>query len=169
MLPCSPFMFKNTIDRWTMVDTVCASAVISPLRLQLEKCVTRWSILFHMQYFQLLTSFVIFLYIELALVCWRNRQCSLFWDYIPDSDFFCINCQTTWWVSLDWSPWGAAKKRCSSELVKWHNIYTPEECADEWRQKKLIESYCVMNVFIIFGIMFVTASALENSPQSFDV
>ena len=48
----------------------------------------------------------------------------------------------------------------------------PEECADEWRQNnadlKLLEN-CVMNGFIIFGIMFMTATGLENSPQSFGV
>ena len=51
-----------------------------------------------------------------------------------------------------------------------HAIYTPEECADEWRQNnadlKLLEN-CVMNGFMIFGIMFMTATGLENSPQSF--
>ena len=26
------------------------------------------------------------------------------------------------------------KQRCCSEFTKWHDIYTPEECADEWRQ-----------------------------------
>ena len=54
----------------------------------------------------------------------------------------------------------------------------PEESADEWRQNnadlKLLEN-CVMNRFhhfrgfIIFGIMFMTATGLENSPQSFGV
>ena len=43
---------------------------------------------------------------------------------------------------------------------------------DEWRQNnadlKLREN-CVMNGFIIFGIVFMTATGLENSPQSFDV
>ena len=50
--------------------------------------------------------------------------------------------------------------------MKWHDIYTPEECMDEWRQNnadlKLLEN-CVMNGFIMFGIM---ATGLENSPQS---
>ena len=49
-------------------------------------------------------------------------------------------------------------------------------CADEWRQNnddlkllpgKLLEN-CVMNGFM-FGIMFMTATGLENSLQSFDV
>ena len=51
-------------------------------------------------------------------------------------------------------------------------IYTPEEWADEWRQNnadlKLLEN-CVMNGFFIFGIMFMTATGLKNSPQSFGV
>ena len=33
---------------------------------------------------------------------------------------------------------------------------------------KLLEN-CVMNGFIMFSIMFMTATGLENSPQSFDV
>ena len=64
------------------------------------------------------------------------------------------------------------KQRCGSEFAKWHAIYTPEECADEWRQNnadlKLLEN-SVMNGFTMFGIMFMTATGLENSPQSFDV
>ena len=26
------------------------------------------------------------------------------------------------------------KQRCGSGSAKWHDIYTPEDCADEWRQ-----------------------------------
>ena len=26
------------------------------------------------------------------------------------------------------------KQRCGSEIARWHYIYTPEECVDEWRQ-----------------------------------
>ena len=59
------------------------------------------------------------------------------------------------------------KQRCV-EFTKWHDIYKPEECADESRQNnadlKLLEN-CVMNGFI----MFMTATGLEKSPQSFDV
>ena len=58
-------------------------------------------------------------------------------------------------------------RRCGSEFAK----YTPEECVDDWRQNnadlKLLEN-CVMNGFM-FGIMFMTATGLQNSPQSFDV
>ena len=64
------------------------------------------------------------------------------------------------------------KQRCGSEFAKWHDIYTPKECADKWRQHnadlKLLEN-CVMNGFIMFGIMFMTATGLENLPQSFDI
>ena len=112
-----------------------------------------------------------------------NGQCSLFWDYIPESKLcFCLNhlrrspgtqsirpiqklhsCQTTT---------RNQKQLCGSEFAKWHDIYTPEECADEWRQNnadlKLLENF-IMNGFIIFGIRFMTATGLENSPQSFDV
>ena len=63
------------------------------------------------------------------------------------------------------------KQSFGSEFAKLHDIYTPEECADEWRQNnadlKLLEN-CVMNGFIVFGILFMTATGLENSPQSFD-
>ena len=55
--------------------------------------------------------------------------------------------------------------------MKWHDIYTPEESTDEWRQNntdlKLFEN-CVMNG-LLFGIMLMTATGLENSPESFDV
>ena len=57
------------------------------------------------------------------------------------------------------------KQRCGSKFAKWHDIYRPEKCADEWRQNNADIKYCVMNGFI----MFMTATALENSPQSFDV
>ena len=45
-----------------------------------------------------------------------------------------------------------------TRFAKWHDIYTPEECAEQWRQSnadlKLLEN-CVMNGFIMFGIMFM--------------
>ena len=64
------------------------------------------------------------------------------------------------------------KQRCGSEFAKWYAIYTPEECADEWRQNNvdftLLEN-CVENGFIMFGIMFMTATGLGIIRQSFDV
>ena len=68
--------------------------------------------------------------------------------------------------------WNNQKQRCSSDFAKLHDIYTPKEWADELRQNnadlKLLEN-CVMNDFIMIGIMCMTATGLENSPQSFDV
>ena len=37
------------------------------------------------------------------------------------------------------------------EYAKWHDIFTPEECADEWMQNKPILSDFVMNGFIMPG------------------
>ena len=69
------------------------------------------------------------------------------------------------------SRWGVTKNSAVA-LSSRYDIYTPEEYADEWRQNnadlKLLEN-CVMNGFIIFGIMFMTATGLKNSPQSFGV
>ena len=66
------------------------------------------------------------------------------------------------------SRWGATKNSAVA-LSSRNNMISihPEEYADEWRQNnadlKLLEN-CVMNCFIIFGIMFMTATGLENSP-----
>ena len=155
---------KYTIDRWIVVYTVCASAVISPLKqwldsyakTRLKMCHTSKHFI-HMQYFLLLTNLVIVFV-----------QCSLFWDYIPESKLcFCVNicrpsgpysirpiqkllnCQTMTcaWYQFHSSRCRATKKqRYSSEFAKWHDIYTPEECADEWRQNnadlKLLHTHC---------------------------
>ena len=50
-----------------------------------------------------------------------------------------LNCQMMQWVPRGWVPlassrWEQPKQHCGSEFAKWHDIYTPEECADEWRQ-----------------------------------
>ena len=70
------------------------------------------------------------------------------------------------------SRWGATKNSAVALSSRNDMIYTPEECADEWRQNnadlKLLEN-CVINGFIMFDIMSMTATGLENSPQSFDV
>ena len=84
---------KYTIDRWIVVHTVCASAVISPLRQWLDSYAkTRLKMLhtfkhfIHMQHFLLLTNLVIvFVYWVSTSVLYEPRQCSLFWDYIPES------------------------------------------------------------------------------------
>ena len=62
-------------------------------------------------------------------------------------------------------------QRCNSEFAKWHDIYMPEECADEWMQNNAYFKWLgVMNGFIIrHHYSFKTATRLDNSPQSFDV
>ena len=83
-------------------------------------------------------------------------------------------------------------QRCNSEFAKWHDVYTPEECADELMQKNadftclyvytpeecadewmrktlsLLNDY-VMNGFIMSGTVFITDTPLDNSTQSFGV
>ena len=91
---------KYAIDRWTVVYTVCASAVISPLRLWLDsyaktrlKMCHTFKHFIHMQYFLLLTNlFIVFVHWVSIGVLYEPRQCSLFWDYIPESKLcFCVN------------------------------------------------------------------------------
>ena len=195
---------KHTIDRWIVVYTVCASAVISPLRQWLDsyaktllKMWHKFKHSIHMQYFLLLTNLVIFFVHWVSTgVLYEPRQCSLFWDYIPESKhrfslnlchppgtysirpiqklLNCQQCDDARWVLFQaFIPMGSnLKQRCGFEFAKLHDIYTPQECADEWRQNnadlRLLEN-CVMNGFIIFGILFMTATGLENSLQSFDV
>ena len=134
------------------------------------------------------------LYIELALVCRTNPDnVHCFGTVFPNlNPVFVSICATrpvhiptntevaqlpnndARWVLLQaFIPMGSnQKQRSGSVVAKWHDIYTPEECADELRQNnadlKLLEN-CVMNGLIIFGIMFMTATGLENSPHSFDV
>ena len=78
--------------------TVCASAVISPLRQWLDSYAkTRLKMCdtfkHYMQNFLLLTNLVIvFVHWVSTDVLYEPRQCSLFWDYIPESKFcFCVN------------------------------------------------------------------------------
>ena len=191
--------WKYKIDSWIVVYTVCAFAVISPLKHWLDsytktclKMCHTFKHFFHMQYFLLLTNLVIvFVHWVSTGVLYEPRHCSLLWDYIPESKLcFCVNlCR----LSSPYSIWpiqkllncltttrggsfilmgSKQKQRCGSEFAKWHAIYTPEECADKWRQNnadlKLLEN-CAMNGFFMFGIMFMTATGLENTPQSFDV
>ena len=91
---------KYTIDRWIMVYTVCASAVISPLRQWLDSYAkTRLKMwhtfkhFIHMQYFLLLTNLVIvFVHWISTDVLYEPWKCSLFWDYIPEYKLcFCLN------------------------------------------------------------------------------
>ena len=84
---------KYTIDRWIVVYTVCAPAMISPLKqwldsyakTRLKMCHT-FKHFIHMQYFLLLTNLVIvFVHWVSTGVLYEPRQYSLFWDYIPES------------------------------------------------------------------------------------
>ena len=122
-----------------MVYTVCASALISPLRQWLDfyaksrlKMCHTLEYFIHMQYFLLLTNFIVFVHWVSTGVLYEHRQCSLFWDYIPESKLsFCVNlcrasspysirpiqklfnCQRTTrrgWVLHHSFQWGATKK-----------------------------------------------------------
>ena len=75
------YVQKYTIDRWIVVYTVCASAVISPWRQWLDsytkirlKCVTCSSILFICNTFCCWLILLSSLYIELALVCCTDPE-----------------------------------------------------------------------------------------------
>ena len=86
---------KYPIDRWIVVYTVCASAVISPLRQWLDSYAkTRLKMwhtfkhFIHMQYFLLLTNLVIvFVRRVIAGVLYEPRQCSLFGTIFPNLNF----------------------------------------------------------------------------------
>ena len=94
------YVRKYTIDRWIVVYTVCASAVISPLRQWLD-CYAKTRLkmrhtfkhFIHLQYFLLLTNLVIvFVHWVSTGVLYEPRECSLFWDYIPEYKLcFCLN------------------------------------------------------------------------------
>ena len=77
------------------------------------------------------------------------------------------NCQTTRWLPIGWSRWGSTKHQyCNSEFAKWHDIYTPGECADEWRQNK--SNHYTSRQTVSQPRPMVTSaenSATENSPQ----
>ena len=86
---------KYTIDRWIVVNTACASAVISPLRQWLDSYAkTRLKMwhtfkhFIHMQHFLLPTKLVIvFVHWSSTGVLYEPRQCSLFWDIFPNLTF----------------------------------------------------------------------------------
>ena len=138
---------KYIIDRWIVVYTVCASTVISPLRQWLDSYAkTRLKMwhtfkhFIHMQYFLLPTNLVIvFVHWVSTGVLYEPRQCSLFWDYIPESKLYfasicaarpvhiqpiqkLLNCQQrddVQWVLQAFIPIGSNKKqRCGSEFAK---------------------------------------------------
>ena len=157
------------------------------------KCVSRSNILFICNTFCCWLILLSSLYIELALACCTNPDnVHCFGTIFPNLNFvsasICaarpVHIQSDQYRSCSTvtqrRAFGAApcipmgsnrKQRSGSEFAKWHDICTPEECADEWRQTnadlKLLKK-CVMNGFVMFGIMFMTATGLENSWQSFD-
>ena len=136
------------------------------------KCVTRSSILFICNTFCCWLILLSSLYIELALVCCTNREnVHCFGTIFPNLNFVFASICAARPVHIQSDQYrscstvkqrravGAApfismgnnqKQRCGSEFAKWHDIYTPEECADEWRQNiadlNLLENY-VMNGF----------------------
>ena len=111
----------------------------------------------HMQHFELLTSLVIvFVHWVSTGVLYEPRHFSLFWDYIPESDyFFCQSapparspCNPTNIKVAQLSndavvaaPCAARlnlmgsnqKQRFGSEFAKWHDIHTPKEYVDAQR------------------------------------
>ena len=122
---------KYTIDRWIMVYTVCASAVISPLRQWLDSYAkTRLKMwhtfkhFIHMQYFLLLTNLVaVFVLWVSTGVLYEPRKSSLFWDYIPESELcFCLNlCRQgihlltiiSWDLRIDEKPYSSNNVGCN--------------------------------------------------------
>ena len=119
---------KYTIDRWIVVYTVYTSAVISPLRQWLDSYAkTRLKMwhtfkhFHHMQYFLLPTNLVIvFVHWVSAGVLYEPRQCSLFWDYIPESKLcFCLNlCRPPGAYSI--RPIGGLPMCVLSYIFAWH-------------------------------------------------
>ena len=95
---------------WIVVYTVCASAVISPLRQWLDSYAkTRLKMCHPFKQLFIINTFCcrlillsLSLYIELALVCCTNPNNVNFWDYIPESKLcFCVNLSRppgTYWI-----------------------------------------------------------------------
>ena len=57
------------------------------------------------------------------------------------------------------------KQSCNSEIAKWRDIFTPEECAAIECKITLVLSDRVMDGFIMSAIIFMTTT----SSQSLDV
>ena len=112
------------------------------------------------------------------------QQCPLFRDYIPESKV-CLrillcrpsghsairrieklpNCQRPRWVPLGWSRWGATKhQHCNFEYAKWHDIYTQEECADEWMQNNTDFKWLVMSFIRCQAIIYTSADVFLIGP-----
>ena len=116
------------------------------------KCVTRSSILFICNTFFCWIILFSSLYIESTLVCCTNRDNALcFGTIFPNVNFVFVSiCASrpvhmqsaqyrSCWTVKQRRPMGSKRKqRCGSEFTRWHDIYTPEECADKLRQTTLI-------------------------------
>ena len=147
-----------------------------------------YAILFVAGWLILLSS----LYIELALVCCTkpdNIHCfgTIFPNLNPSGPYSIrpiqklLNCQTgndARWVLLHPSRWGATQgEQPKPALWLWVRemtwyLYTRGvrgRMKAKPRWFKVTRELCHECRFIMFGIMFMTATGLENSPQSFDV
>ena len=134
----------------------------------------------HMQYFLLLTNLVIvFVHWVSTGVLYKLRQYSLFWDYIPESNFcFCLNlcrssgpysirpiqklliCQTingARWVLLPHSSrWRATKNTNSrNDMISIHQ----RSARTNEGKSTLLQSYSTT-----VSWMLMVATGLENSP-----
>ena len=93
----------------------------------------------------------------------RARQSETDWEVCP-----AIKC--CWWMSLSWSWWGASKN--SAVTLNLRNdmisIYQRSVRTNENKITLILSGY-VMNGFIMSVIVFMAATRLDNSPQSFDV
>ena len=155
VLSCSPFICSKILKiyNWSMdsgVHSVCFRDDFHlPLRQSLDSYAkTRLKMwhtfkhFIHMQYFLLPTNLVIvFVHWVSIGVLYEPRQCSLFWDYIPESKLcFCLNlcrppgtysirpiqkllnCQQrddVRWVLQAFIPMGSNQKQhCGSEFAK---------------------------------------------------
>ena len=120
------------------------------------KFVTRSSILFICNTFCCWLILLLSLYTELALVCCTNPDTvNCFGNIFPNLNFVFVSIcaarpvhfqseqfRSCWTVkqrcAVGAAPhiliWSNQKQRCGSEFAKWQDIYTPEECADGWRQ-----------------------------------
>ena len=122
------------------------------------------------------------LYIELALGCCTNpNKVHCFGIIFPNLNFvfasICaarpIHIQSDQYRSCSTVKQRRATKNSAVALSSRNNMISHTRgvrgrIKAKQRWFRLLEN-CVMNGFIIFGIMFVTATWLENSPQSFDV
>ena len=143
----------------------------------------------HMQYFLLLTNLVIvFVHWVSTGVLYEPRECSLFWDYIPESKLrFCPNlCRPSGPYSIrpiqklpncqtpTHGGYCNQKQCCGSEFAKWHDIYKPEGARTNEGKTTTIWSYSPGSYsrtasWMVSCLALCSWQSLENSPQSFDV